>query len=315
MHLTDLWQTSPAQAEAHEKSAIRSQISRTLPSCMVSPRYACRIAQPPLTILHDIHTYLPLYISKSCVSSLHFSAIHPAGAGVRAIVRTKTTTVACTVQPLKSFHPPFARRCLRLTSRPPEVYKEDSCGRWIYLRVGRRRSSMPSHNDGWTKMTTLVSDDKARAHPTTGNSTTTKTAAYEPVATVGVELVDSATTDSSAGGCRAVSSSDGGTMGHGEQQQQGLEHENEHGEYRVYRRRWFGLAQLVILNIIVSWDVRTFYPFLCIFVARRRVLMLRGICAVVDLLPRVENVLAILQRQRRVDQLVEHGVHVCILRG
>ena len=27
------------------------------------------------------------------------------------------------------------------------------------------------------------------------------------------------------------------------------------GAYRVYRRRWFGLAQLVLLNIIVSWDV------------------------------------------------------------
>ena len=25
--------------------------------------------------------------------------------------------------------------------------------------------------------------------------------------------------------------------------------------YRVYKRRWFGLAQLVLLNIIVSWDV------------------------------------------------------------
>ena len=25
--------------------------------------------------------------------------------------------------------------------------------------------------------------------------------------------------------------------------------------YRVYRRRWFGLAQLVLLNIIASWDV------------------------------------------------------------
>jgi hypothetical protein len=27
------------------------------------------------------------------------------------------------------------------------------------------------------------------------------------------------------------------------------------GEYRVYKRRWFGLFQLVLLNIIVSWDV------------------------------------------------------------
>lgn len=27
------------------------------------------------------------------------------------------------------------------------------------------------------------------------------------------------------------------------------------GEYKVYKRRWFGLVQLVLLNIIVSWDV------------------------------------------------------------
>lgn len=26
--------------------------------------------------------------------------------------------------------------------------------------------------------------------------------------------------------------------------------------YKVYRRRWFGLTQLVLLNIVVSWDVR-----------------------------------------------------------
>jgi FLVCR family MFS transporter 7 len=35
-----------------------------------------------------------------------------------------------------------------------------------------------------------------------------------------------------------------------------------HGEepdiiYKVYKRRWFGLVQLVLLNIIVSWDVST----------------------------------------------------------
>ena len=27
------------------------------------------------------------------------------------------------------------------------------------------------------------------------------------------------------------------------------------GEYKVYKRRWFGLVQLVLLNIVVSWDV------------------------------------------------------------
>lgn len=29
-----------------------------------------------------------------------------------------------------------------------------------------------------------------------------------------------------------------------------------HGSYKVYKRRFFGLAQLVLLNIVVSWDVR-----------------------------------------------------------
>ena len=28
-----------------------------------------------------------------------------------------------------------------------------------------------------------------------------------------------------------------------------------HTEYRVYKIRWFGLGQLILLNIIVSWDV------------------------------------------------------------
>ena len=31
-------------------------------------------------------------------------------------------------------------------------------------------------------------------------------------------------------------------------------------QYKVYKVRWFGLAQLVLLNIVVSWDV-SFPPF------------------------------------------------------
>ncbi|KAF6830734.1 major facilitator superfamily transporter [Colletotrichum plurivorum] len=31
-------------------------------------------------------------------------------------------------------------------------------------------------------------------------------------------------------------------------------------EYRTYKRRWFGLAQLTLLNVIVSWDWLTFAP-------------------------------------------------------
>ena len=30
-------------------------------------------------------------------------------------------------------------------------------------------------------------------------------------------------------------------------------------EYRVYKMRWFGLAQLILLNIVVSWDVGTIH--------------------------------------------------------
>ena len=35
--------------------------------------------------------------------------------------------------------------------------------------------------------------------------------------------------------------------------------------WKVYKRRWFGLAQLVLLNLVVSWDVssrRSFYAIL-----------------------------------------------------
>jgi hypothetical protein len=28
-----------------------------------------------------------------------------------------------------------------------------------------------------------------------------------------------------------------------------------HAHFKVYKRRWFGLAQLVLLNVVVSWDV------------------------------------------------------------
>lgn len=33
-----------------------------------------------------------------------------------------------------------------------------------------------------------------------------------------------------------------------------------HTHYKVYRRRWFGLLQLVLMNIVVSWDWLTFAP-------------------------------------------------------
>lgn len=38
--------------------------------------------------------------------------------------------------------------------------------------------------------------------------------------------------------------------------------DNSDTQFRVYKRRWFGLTQLVLLNIVVSWDVS--YDFCCI---------------------------------------------------
>lgn len=32
-----------------------------------------------------------------------------------------------------------------------------------------------------------------------------------------------------------------------------------HTHFKVYKRRWFGLAQLVLLNIVVSWDVSSLF--------------------------------------------------------
>ena len=44
-----------------------------------------------------------------------------------------------------------------------------------------------------------------------------------------------------------------------ERKTDGTEGEGVVGEgrvYKTYKRRWFGLVQLVLLNIVVSWDVR-----------------------------------------------------------
>lgn len=41
----------------------------------------------------------------------------------------------------------------------------------------------------------------------------------------------------------------------GEGEGDGSIHQGASTEYRTYKRRWFGLAQLTLMNIIVSWDV------------------------------------------------------------
>jgi hypothetical protein len=43
--------------------------------------------------------------------------------------------------------------------------------------------------------------------------------------------------------------------GDGDGEGDGSIHQGASTEYRTYKRRWFGLAQLTLMNIIVSWDV------------------------------------------------------------
>ena len=56
--------------------------------------------------------------------------------------------------------------------------------------------------------------------------------------------------------------------------------------YRVYKRRFVGLAQLVLLNIIVSWDVCTLPP---LFTGMRSGREIDGCSAVVDLFVHLDD--------------------------
>ncbi|RYP02942.1 hypothetical protein DL765_010646 [Monosporascus sp. GIB2] len=67
-------------------------------------------------------------------------------------------------------------------------------------------------------------------------------------------------------GCRAPASDDGGPQRVTSQEVENAgdgsfdQGRAEVTEYKVYKRRWFGLLQLTLLNIIVSWDWMTFAP-------------------------------------------------------
>ncbi|RYO94186.1 hypothetical protein DL766_002729 [Monosporascus sp. MC13-8B] len=67
-------------------------------------------------------------------------------------------------------------------------------------------------------------------------------------------------------GCRAPASGDGGPQRVTSQEVENTgdgsfdQGRADVTEYKVYKRRWFGLLQLTLLNIIVSWDWMTFAP-------------------------------------------------------
>jgi len=69
-----------------------------------------------------------------------------------------------------------------------------------------------------------------------------------------LEVVDRATTgeSSASAGLGFRDSITSNAQEHGEAH---VLNPGGHRRYRVYKRRWFGLFQLTLLNIIVSWDV------------------------------------------------------------
>ena len=71
-----------------------------------------------------------------------------------------------------------------------------------------------------------------------------------------VEALHEVRSDDELLGEEGVSERQNGTAGEGVSGGEDVERTPSGRVYKVYKRRWFGLVQLVLLNIIVSWDVR-----------------------------------------------------------
>jgi hypothetical protein len=78
--------------------------------------------------------------------------------------------------------------------------------------------------------------------------------------------------------------------------------------YKVYKRRFWGLAQLVLLNIVVSWDVCT----LPAIIMHERMALLT--CIVVDLFVYFDDGCGVLRCLGKRHQLDEHCLPFCLLR-
>ena len=78
--------------------------------------------------------------------------------------------------------------------------------------------------------------------------------------------------------------------------------------YRVYKRRFWGLAQLVLLNIVVSWDVSRVPAS-----GRYEYSVANWYHIVAHFLINFQYSSRVLSCLRKCDQLDEHGVLVCLL--
>lgn len=79
----------------------------------------------------------------------------------------------------------------------------------------------------------------------------------------------------------------------------------DHVVYKVYKRRWFGLIQLVLLNIVVSWDVSTSNSKA---LYQRKKTHQLTLCPVAILLRCCRYGCHLLLHNRKYHKLVKHGV-------
>ena len=115
---------------------------------------------------------------------------------------------------------------------PPQIYNYNALNA---LALARKAQSLPSTTTvpEQEESTVLLTDDSE------GNVNGSRSSASD---------VDGA-------GATNTELSARNSEGPGDEARADATHETSTTEYRVYKRRFFGLFQLVLLNIIVSWDV------------------------------------------------------------
>lgn len=86
------------------------------------------------------------------------------------------------------------------------------------------------------------------------------------------------------------------------------------GEFKVYKRRWFGVIQLVLLNTIVSWDVSAFsLTMMTDLQPLRPFHLVTDCCSVVAFfLCQLDDRISVLWGFRNRRQLAEHLFSLCL---
>jgi hypothetical protein len=169
------------------------------------------------------------------------------------------------IEPAQTLDTSLNEKIPYTATRPPNLQGEESKKAPTPTGKAHGESIIP----GWTIMRPLrmkaMGRSKKPAEGTNGTVSERRSGSEEgDVENRGLKGVKTNGTASSAGDMEGLTEmrSDDGLLDDGEGQMPGGgDATRESGTtenvivYKVYKRRWFGLVQLVLLNIIVSWDV------------------------------------------------------------